>query len=302
MTTNLDLLRDLQDGAVSSSTPVAELLRKCQVLAARLPLPSLAEWVQHELNGYPLEAELPEYREVTGIAKGHFLGPFGSGLRNATLPAGNLPVEYRQWAQRAKLRQPIAVLQELSVKSKEGLQIPWPGDLLVRVQDQFYENMSLAQAWLALSVSDVVAAVEAVRNRILTFALEAEKHLDNKDGGQDLRSSGSLSQVFHTHIYGAVGNLAQGNTHVVQTAGISAGDLGALLAAVSSLGAPKEDVEQLRTAIEADGTSPRRTLGTKVAAWLGGAISKAASGVWHVATSTASTVLPKLLEQYYGIK
>lgn len=301
MKTSIELLRDIQDGAVSSTTPVAELLRKCQVLAARLPLPELGDWVRHELDGYPQEAELPPYRVLHGIAKGHFLGPFGSGLKNATLPASNLPPDLRDWARRALLRQPIAVLQDLALKPEEGLCVMWPGDLVASVQGRFYENLSLAQAWLQLASSDVKAAVEAVRNRILSFALDAEKLVPAGASSLPSSDAGALSQVFHTHIYGTVGNYAQGGT-ISQTYGVTAGDLESLLHAMLQSGVPATDVAELKEAVLQDGEAPRKCLGARVAAWLGTAVAKAASGAWQVATSTATTVLPKLLERYYNLQ
>jgi hypothetical protein len=300
MSSNLELLRKIQDGAVSSSVPVSELLRRCQVLAVRIGLSELGEWVRYELNGYPPEVELPAYRVLYGVAKGHFLGPFGSGLRNATLPASNLPAEYRDWGRKAFIRQPIVALEEVATgKDKGPVHIPWPGDLVARVQDRFMQHMTLAQAWLDLARSDFVSAVESVRNRVLSFALDAEQYVKDDTPPSDPARAAELSNVFHTHIYGSVGNLAQGSTNVTQTTGIPPGDLQRLLAELRSVGVPNDDVQELEKAVQEDGTPPKGKLGPRVAKWLGGMLSKAVSGTWSVATSTATEVLPKLIERYY---
>jgi hypothetical protein len=302
MAGNLELLREIQDGAVSPSTSVSELLRRCQLLAARAGIPELGDWVRHELNGYPVEVPLPEYRIAAGVAKGHFLGPFGSGIRNAILPANNLPEEYRDWARKAYLRQPIAALEDVLRQDKRGtLSVVWPGDLIARVHDRFYENMSLGQAWLELARSDFLAAVESVRNRILSFSIDAQPHIRPDEATPGATASETLAHVFHNHIYGSVGNLAQGSANVSQYSGVAPGDIGGLLRELRQLGVADDDTKALEEAVKADGPAPKKKLGTKVAAWMGTMIGKAFSGAWGVTTSTATTVLPKLLERYYGI-
>jgi len=296
------LLRQIQDDAVSSTVPVSELLRRCQVLAARLGITELDEWVRHELNGYPADAELPDYRICPGIARGHFSGPFGSGIRHAVLPARNLPKEFRQWAREVRLRQPIATIEDLAPRG-DDIMFPWPGDLIARVQRDFYEGMVLGQAWLSIGRSSLVGAIDAVRNRILSFALDAEGFLVENEGPDTDEDSNevraNLSRVFNTNIFGNVGNLAQGNETAVQHSGIAPGDLSTLLAELQALDVPSEELEHLKTAIADDGDAK---LGTNVSQWMTKMFSKAVAGTWSIGVSTATTVLPKLLTKYYGLE
>ena len=299
---NKELIAAIQDGAVSSSMPVGELLRRCQVIAARLRVPDFAAWVQYELNGYPEAAELPEYRIVHGLVQGHFIGPFGSGVKNSVLPANNLPEELRDWARVAYLRQPIAAIEQIASNSKQdNVRFAWPGDLIALVQQDFYQGYALAQAWLSVSRSSFIGLVETVRNRILTLALEMEGVVEDGGGASSAAISGAVSQVFNTVIYGSVSNLAQAGQHVAQTSGIPTGDLAALLAELGKLGVSEEDTKELASAIEEDGAPQDGKLGKRVAAWMGRMISKAASGTWNVATTTAATILPKLIGAHYGI-
>jgi hypothetical protein len=300
MEENSRLLRRIQEDAVTSSTPIGELLRRCQVFAARVGLSELDAWVRYELNGYPNDAELPEYRVFQGIAKGNFLGPFGSGLSNAVLPASNLPEQLRDWATQASLRQPIASLEDVAKDRDGNLTLPWPGDLIKLVQSKFYEGMSLGQAWLEISRSDVTSAIEAVRNRILAFALEAERYTEAGTESTDVEKSARLVQSFHTHIYGSVQNIAQGSSDFEQTAGVSPGDLGSLISELKRLGVPQDDLTALQDAVEEDGAQPKGAIGPRVAAWAGRVVAKAMSGASTIATNTASTVIPRLLERFYG--
>jgi hypothetical protein len=47
----MTLLRDIQDAATGTDVPVATLLRKAQILAARLDHAPLREWASQELDG-----------------------------------------------------------------------------------------------------------------------------------------------------------------------------------------------------------------------------------------------------------
>jgi hypothetical protein len=224
-------------------------------------------------------------------------------MRNAVLAAGNLPKEYRDWGQKASIRQPIASLEEaMGKKGKGSLQMPWPGDLILRVNDCFIQNMTLVQAWLQISTTDFVAAIESVRNRILTFAIEAERVMKpDASNPSSVPPAAALSQVFHTHVYGHVGNLAQASTGFTQTSGVAPGDLPALLAALQALGVPQEDIAALEVAVNEDVKEVSAGIGQRVAKWMGSLISKAASGAMKVSAATATSVVPKLVEQYFHL-
>ena len=63
-----ELITSLSD----QSAPLTEALLKTKVLLHKLGHAELTEWVNNELNGYPLEVDLlPSYRRLTGVIKGN---------------------------------------------------------------------------------------------------------------------------------------------------------------------------------------------------------------------------------------
>jgi len=74
------LLEEIQNAAVDAQSDLGTLLRKCKLLAARLGSKPLEDWLVWESNGYPDDVRVPDYRVWSLEIKGHFLGPFGSGL------------------------------------------------------------------------------------------------------------------------------------------------------------------------------------------------------------------------------
>ncbi len=77
------LLKEIRDAAVDANVPIANVLRKCAVLGAKLKNNELRDWALQELNGYKDGNDLPEYRKVMAPLTGDFAGPFQSGYKNA---------------------------------------------------------------------------------------------------------------------------------------------------------------------------------------------------------------------------
>ena len=109
----MSLLREIQDAAIDSNTELAVLLRKCKVLAARLGNPEFKKWVENELSGYDEIDDLPDYRILTVNSKGHFSGPFQSGLRNADIPLMCIEEDFRQHLVHSYLSQGVASMESL---------------------------------------------------------------------------------------------------------------------------------------------------------------------------------------------
>jgi hypothetical protein len=304
----MSLLRDIQSAAVSSTIPVGELLRQCKILSARLGSRELAEWVEHELNGYPNKDALPEYRILSNLeSAGHFVGLGGSGAKNVPIPLSCLPEEWQGWVRTEYLLDGIGAYEQLLRKEGEGtFRVPWPADFLRHYGGEFYQHMNCLQAWKIIPRGGIIRLVDAIRNRVLGFALEIEKA--NPGAGDAAVNSEPVpaqvvSQVFNTQIYGSVGNVASGSTNVSQAAeiNVSQGDSAQLESALRALGIGAEDIASLRTALDEDRAEKSPGMGKRAALWVGGMIGKAATGALKVSVSVASSVLPKLLSQHLGL-
>ncbi|ARA74749.1 hypothetical protein LES60_05405 [Pectobacterium brasiliense] len=218
----MSLLRQIQDAAIDSSIDLPTLLRKCKVLAARLGNDDFKRWIDSELSGYDNKEDLPEYRILRVNSKGHFGGPFGSGLRNADMPLSCLPEDFREMLGHSYFTQPIAAMASLVADGKSGtLQEPWNPDLVAHFGGRIYENMVCMQAWKVIPTSALVAALDTVRTRILNFALEIEAQ--NPAAGEAMANEKPVPQetvqhIFNTYITGDVQNLASGSTNFTQHA------------------------------------------------------------------------------------
>ena len=256
----MSLLREIQDAAIDSNTNLASLLRRCKVLAARLGNEEFKAWVESELSGYNSIEELPDYRQLTVNSKGHFSGPFGSGIKNGDIPLGCIPKDFRESLQHAYLSMPISAMEALVSNKKNGvLHEPWNPDLVAHFGRDIYQNMNCVQAWKVIPTASVVAALDAVRTRILNFSLEIEAE-NPKAGEAQLNSNPipqeKVQQIFNTYVTGNVQNMATGTSgNVTQKAkhthSTDIETIHALLAAIQASSAPQASKDALGTHAEA---------------------------------------------------
>jgi len=54
---------DLQRAIASGDQPLSQLLRETKLIAAKLNLTDVEQWVDYELNGYSTDVQVPEYRK-----------------------------------------------------------------------------------------------------------------------------------------------------------------------------------------------------------------------------------------------
>jgi hypothetical protein len=63
------LIDELQMDAANAAVSTSSLLRKALIVAAKLDVEDVPEWIDKELSGYPQGDSLPSYRVVQGTVK-----------------------------------------------------------------------------------------------------------------------------------------------------------------------------------------------------------------------------------------
>jgi hypothetical protein len=303
------LLQDIVAEATRPDCDLPSLLRKALVLASRLRNDELKTWVSHELNGYPEQELIPEYRRSDVISYGFFADRL-VGQATLQVPVTVLPEEFREKYRRVVLQNPINALVDLLARSKEkGSEItfPWPSG--ARQYAQKVSPIQCISAWRSLSPSFVAGVIDTVKTRILLLSLDleaADPGAGDVPSTQSTLSEAKVNQIITTHIHGTVQNFSAGGDNVTQTATLAvvAGDRQSLLQAVRSAGLQSEEVEELSSALAADESGPeasRASMGERVKAWLGNLHVKAAQGLASVSTEVVAGLITAALLAYYGI-
>lgn len=158
------LVLELQRDALDANVNVDALLRKALVVSRKLDLPDVQQWIDSELKGYDSEAEIPEYRKLTGEAK--VFNPY----------RGWQPViiddpELHEMITSRSIGQSVSELQDLL--RKDGTLMmkysPVPQAAIMRMIGHQLEPA------LFITRQSLVKVCDAVRNQILDWSLDLEK-------------------------------------------------------------------------------------------------------------------------------
>ena len=174
----MSLLREIREAATDGNSRVADLLRKCKVLAARLQNGALDRWVELELNGYPNDEALPSYRVVNPVqSEGDFVptvGPVRNPIR-LPIPLAVLPTpELREAFRKVESREGVAYFDAMVEDKVSDYALAWPPDLIAKLQGKMVSDHVCVGAWRPVPRSAFVLLLDGVRNRVLRFALEIE--------------------------------------------------------------------------------------------------------------------------------
>lgn len=158
------LVEQLQIEAVDPKVSTPNLLRKVKLIAAKLNLSNTIEWVDHELNGYT-GATAPEYRKVSGQPRA--FNPF-----NGWIPITGRAEMMEILSQRV-VGQSVAGLEALLTGGDDGLYMPYSPrqiELLSGGGEPEFPQMGLH-----ISRSAIVAILDAVRSKVLDWAIGLER-------------------------------------------------------------------------------------------------------------------------------
>jgi hypothetical protein len=159
------LVLQLQQDALDRNISVTDLLRKALVVATKLQLPDFEAWIRRELDGYPMDAEVPPYRKIQGQLRGW--NPY----------RGWLPVYFSDASTVERLSsrptvQSIAEIEDLRAGGSDELTMPFDPATEQRLQRATGEKTSFTVFVPGSALSGIVAAV---RNAVLNWTLELEQ-------------------------------------------------------------------------------------------------------------------------------
>ncbi len=303
MPENKTLLQQIEEEAVDSKSDVASLLRKCQILAARLRNDSLKDWIRCELNGYPNVMDLPEYRVVPCQSFGNFFG-LGKTLNNAPIPEMCVPEQIREALFTFRFSQGVGYLQNLLVGTKGMVTASWPADLIALLSQKVYGGMGMLDAHMECSSGSVVKILETIRNRILDFILALED--DCPDAGDAIGSakldSQKIDQMVTHNIFKGVGNVALqcGTVSQNNMVNIEKGNWELLEKLLQGIKIDEVQIRELKDILQRDPPKSKTDFGARFSGWLGSICAKAASGLYTVPYEAISGVITTAICKYIG--
>jgi len=308
----MSLLQQIQESVVQEGSDLGSILLKLRLLAARLGSDILEEWVKHESEGYPKDAEVPSYRIVGVTYRGTFSGSFGSGINNAQIPPYLIEKHAGESWTKYEVRESIAVVDEMVKRHKNndggsfGIDA---SNLILLLQGKIYDGYACNDISGSISPTSFYEIQQTVRNRILELTLELEKsvpgamHVAFGESTSSKTETEQVQQISQQIIYGNVSTAVVGGAGANIAVAITEGDNNSFIEHLMARGIPETDASELAKIMEAEEpSSSDEPFGEKAKNWVATNIKKAAEGTWKVGISVATKVLTEAALKYYGIE
>jgi hypothetical protein len=198
------LVLELQRDALDQSVGMADLLRKALVVARKLKITDLAEWLTHELNGYPEGKEIPEYRKLRGELKVH--NPY-----HGWVPLIMRDAKQAELLSRRGTSQAISELDEIAHGDGEIVYVRLPK----QIENSLMKGMEVPlEPAVILSKTQICGLVDKVRNTVLEWALGLEEQGIMGEGMSFSSEEQKQAGVVNFNV-GSLGNLI-GSMHSSQ--------------------------------------------------------------------------------------
>lgn len=225
------LVRDLQRDILNSSKSTTEILRTAKLISAKLNLTDISEFIDAELNGYTgSKTPVPKYRYTAGGTL-HVHNP----VRGWQL-AGNVHESYA-------LVHPIAEIEDLSKQSQCHFPPPTHIPLEGLGGDDYLANQ-FAQR-IVISSNQLKRILEAVKNEILNWTIELEKHgiLGENMSFDENERKAATSQTFHIQKFtGIIGDVSHSNVQLY--------DYSSIHQTLKQAGVPQSERNELENIME----------------------------------------------------
>ena len=301
----MGFLQEIQAALVSDDGDLAGVLLKLRLLAAKLGSHPLEAWVKHESEGYPEDADLPNYRRVPVAYSGDF-EDIARRITNAAIPSVIVAKHAGPSWNTHEFRQSIASIAELQASAKSGSLYLQAANLALRLQGHVYPGMACQGVRGMISASGLTGIRSAVKNRVLELTIELEKAVPEAASigfGQTATVNEAavtqvINQVFHGDATSILNTGAGANINV----SIKCGDTKALVQALIDAGIARADAVEFSNIVSTEKPeSKAEPFGAKAKAWIADNLKKAVDGTWKVGVGVATGVLTKVALQYYGL-
>ncbi len=242
------LVEELQRDAVNPDFRVSDLLRKALLVASKLDIPGVPEWIDKELSGYDLADEVPPYRMLRGRV---MLRTF-HGWRPVQFPS----TEFERKVAEQPLKQSVAEIEEL-ISGNSEVRWAFPPEVQQALQAMFQQETEFTCFSTRASMA---AVLDEVRNRILRWSMDLDKAGIRGDGltftQQEKAAAHSIvvQGVMNVGVVGDVhsaGNIAAGDH--AHAGNVTSKEIQELVAAiephVQAVSLSAGDKDALRTAL-----------------------------------------------------
>ena len=259
----MSLLTEVQASLLCDQGSLGPALLKLKFLASRIGSDVLEDWVRHEIEGYPSDVPVPDYRKI-GLVFTCTLSNMVYIRQGAPIP-GYLIAKYAgdSWLTH-NLREGMDVIDRTIEKSEDKAQYSVDAsNLLLLLQDKIYEDHSIMDINARFDVRAFVRVQSAVRAKMLDLTIRLEKDVPGvkeitvKENVSSLpadaaRAANNATQAVIHNYTGPVTQITNSGTVGSITVSNTAGDISGFVREFVSRGAPEAEVKELAEIVKSE--------------------------------------------------
>jgi hypothetical protein len=174
----MEIIEQIQKDLLDSNVPLSDILRKAKVLASQLENAELSLWASQELDGYPIDKDLPDYRVINTSASGLWTNGYWK-IPNQGVPMFKVEDEtLRKFLTTIQVIKGIRSIEELAKMKDDDKLIVHP-DIIALLNSKIGEDgFSFLNLFYTVGPHDFEQILDTVRNRLLDFILLINKNWD----------------------------------------------------------------------------------------------------------------------------
>ena len=271
------LVHQLQAEAIDDTVSISGLLMKAKLVASKLGMEDLTEWIEFELGGYPSRAQVPPYRRF--VNQPQAFNPYVGWI---PIELGGLPQKLIYEFTTIYIQESISNVERHALDSGK-LEVRMPETLceMLYAGSDSHSRFKISWRFSAVSLNGVLAAV---RGRILSWSLDLDKQGILGEGVNfSFKEKEVASMIFKNDFSGAVinnsGVMASATGEVTQENTMTVGSFDSLREELKKIGVSDGEIDELQDAIKVS-DQPLTEVGfsQKISEWLGKISVKAMQG------------------------
>ncbi|WP_299587785.1 hypothetical protein [uncultured Tateyamaria sp.] len=303
------LIHDLQAELLNEDKSVGFVLLKLKFLASKLGVDVLDDWVQHEIEGYPSDIPVPDYRETAITYTGTFVD-IARQLNNVSIPGYLIEKHAGDKWTKHEIRSSLSLIDQQMKEKGDGKFGIDASNLPLLLQDKIYEGMAIIDITSNIDIGSFLNIQHTVRARALDFALRLEKEIPSvagiEIGGKETNvSAAEIATVTHLTqqiIHGGVTNISATGDKIALQVSVAKGDAAGLVRALISEGLPVAEAHELAAIVEAEQPDNRADpMGSGAKNWLQDKLKKGAAEAWNMGKPVVQKLITEAIMQYYGL-
>lgn len=197
----MGIILELQSDILSSDTDILTLLRKARLIAKKLNVTQLDDWLNNELNGYN-NCDVPNYRKATGILQAY--NPY-----NGWIPILIDNAELQELLSTIYLTSAVPELVALTTSENKRLTQELPIELMLRLNQRSPLQTKYRKEF---GVATLYNVLEQLKNSLLDWSILLEnegivgENLTFTKEEKEIAAQTPQVNNFITNIFGDVNN------------------------------------------------------------------------------------------------